>query len=80
MRLAKLKGDMTMKYRVEIGSADDVQRDDEKLPSDKWESVASGETLEELVEFLLRAANDEELPLDNSWLRLVEDDTKVTTF
>jgi len=68
-----------MKYRVEIASAVDASRHDARL-SDKWESVASGETLEEVMEYLLRNANSEEFDICNSWLRLVTDETVVTTY
>ena len=69
-----------MKYRVEIGNADDVERYDETLDSPHWESVASGETAEEALEFLLRNANSEEFEISNSWLRLVIDDKEVITY
>ena len=69
-----------MEYRIEIASADNAERDDENLNSTRWESVASGRTLEELVNFLIRAANDEEFTIINSWLRLVKNDEEVTTY
>jgi hypothetical protein len=58
-------------YRVEIASASEVDRNDETYPSDNWESVASGNSYEEVLEYLLRNANSEEFDISNSWLRLV---------
>ncbi len=60
-----------MKYRIEIGDAEVVRRDDE-LMRDCWETVASGETLLGLVHDLLRAANDGEFSLELSYLRMAE--------
>jgi len=67
-----------MEYRIEIGCADTVGRHNKAL-SKNWESIATGETLEELIECLLEAANDEYFNISNSWLRFRKG-TKVTTF
>jgi hypothetical protein len=60
-----------MKYKIEIGNADNVRRDDEAYPSEDWESVASGETYEEVLRYFLINANSEWFDIANSWLRLV---------
>ena len=68
-----------MKYRIEITSADIADRFDETYPSKDWESIASGETYEEVLRYLLLNANDEWFNIENSWLRLViTDGEKVT--
>ncbi len=69
-----------MKYQVQSASANSTNRDDEELDSDIWETVASGETMGEVMEYLLRSANDEEFDTANSWLRLVTNETEVKTF
>ena len=63
----------SMKYVVEVASADDVDRDDKTYPSDAWTPVASGNTYDEVLSFLIIALNDEEIPIDNNWLRLAVD-------
>lgn len=66
-----------MNYHIEIASANDEERDDQQFPSENWVSVASGRSYEEVLEYLLRAINDDDFSNDNSWLRLVKDNDGV---
>lgn len=69
-----------MPYKIQVASANNVYRHDNTLNSPNWETIAIGNTPRECLEVLLRSANDEEFDIANSWLRLVENDSKVVTF
>jgi hypothetical protein len=64
-----------MRYLIQNASANDTQRDDGKINSKDWETVASGQTLKEALEFFIRALNDEEVSIENGWIRLVDTET-----
>lgn len=65
-------------YRIQEGSTDDIERDDENLDSPGWRTVASGKTAEEALKNLILAMNEEEVYTDNNFYRLVlPDDTVV---
>ena len=67
-----------MEYEIQIASADNADRYD-KRKSKKWETVASGDTAEEALEYFIGAFNDEEVPDSNNWLRLVKNG-KIVNF
>lgn len=66
-------------YKIQMRSADESDRYDNK-PSNRWEVVVSAESELELVENLLQALNNDDIIIDNSWLRLVKPDGKIATF
>lgn len=63
-------------YRIQEGSADEIEKDDTDPQSEGWRTVASGDTAEEALKNLISAMNEEEVYTDNNFYRLVlPDDT-----
>lgn len=64
-------------YRIQEGSADEIEKDDKNLDSPGWRTVASGDTAEEALKNLISAMNEEEVYTDNNFYRLVLPDDTV---
>jgi hypothetical protein len=69
-----------MKYQVQIASADNADRYDDDAMGEAWETVASGDNYQEVLEFLIEAFNNEETPDSNSWLRLLINGKEVLNY
>lgn len=64
-------------YRIQQGSADEVDRNDKNPDSDGWNTVASGKNAEEALKNFINAINDDEVYTDNNFYRLVLPDDTV---
>jgi hypothetical protein len=61
---------------IQNASASDADRDDNKLKSKAWHTVAYGIDYKEACMDLIRAINDEEVNTEDGWLRIVNTATK----
>jgi hypothetical protein len=71
---------MVYKYRIQYAEATNADRYDKNISSASWETIAFGDSHEQIIEQLLRAVNDDAVILDNAWLRLVTDESKVDNY
>lgn len=62
---------MAQLIKIQVGDADVVERDDQTASDDRnWRTVAQGKNADEALRSLISAMNHEEVPVDNSWLRI----------
>lgn len=54
---------------IENADANVVDRDDDKRSLD-WKTVASGKDYQDALRWLIIALNDEEVNIENGWLRI----------
>ena len=70
------KNHSLVEYTIEVADADKTDRPDKmgnKVTEDGiWEIAGSGKNLEEAIEDFITMANDEQISLENNWLRLVK--------
>lgn len=67
-------------FKVEIGNATEVNKEDSTYPSENWKALIECETSYECLEYIIVSLNNNNLNCLNSWLRLVETRNVVITF
>ncbi len=64
-------------YRIQEGSANEVELGDKNIDSPYWRTVASGRTADEALKNLVSAMNTFEVETDNNFYRLILPDNTI---
>ena len=65
-----------MKTKIQIASANDAERFDDKLNSKKWETIVEGSP-QEALKIIVRMLNSDVVNTENAFLRIVQGATVI---